>query len=84
MGCLGALLGRFEALLGASRAVLARAKAILSRLEALLGPQKGQKSRIIDFLLVFIVFEAQKGSTIFGSTEVAWPLGGVRGGDIIM
>ena len=91
VGALGALLGRPWGFLGPPGAmldrlgaVLARSEAILGRLDALLGPQEGHEARIIDVLLVFIVFEAQKGSTIFGSTEVAWPLGGVRGGDIIM
>ena len=68
---LGFSLGPLGAILDCLGAVLARPEAILSRFGALVGLQEGPKAKIIDFSEAFDVFEAQKGSATFGSTEVA-------------
>ena len=91
VGALGALWGRprgflgpLGAILDCLGAVLARPEAILSRLEAHLDPQEAHKAQISNLQPVFVGFEAQKGSVIFGSADVArLQRGGLRG-DIIM
>ena len=61
------------AILGRIGAVLAVPEAILSHFEALLGPQEAKMPKSTIFHLFLYVFGPQKGFTIFGSVDVAWP-----------
>ena len=79
-GPLGALLGRLGgfmslqgAILGRLGAAFAGFEAILSHFEALLGPQEAKMPKSTIFHWFLYVFGPQKGSTIFGSVDVAWP-----------
>ena len=84
MGRLGGLMGPLRGILGRLGAVLDRLGAILGHLEALLDSPEAQEAEFVDFPYVLLGFWAPEGVHHLWSTDVAWPLGGVRGGDIIM